>query len=81
VVSLLRESTILTSFQSTTGELTVSLKDVHLSQQPTTLVDLTTQEVKYSSLPHQHPALQHKAVKQKLNELWTGKTDTSYLLR
>ncbi|ELU18883.1 hypothetical protein CAPTEDRAFT_180194 [Capitella teleta] len=67
--------------QSASGELNTSLKDVHLSQRPTTLIDLTTQEVKFSCQPHQHLALQYRAVKRKLNELWTGRADNTFPFR
>ncbi len=56
------------------GRTLDSVSGILLSKYPTTLIDLTTGEVRHSSL-HKHHARRHEALKQHLDALWKGRKE------
>ena len=57
------------------GQTLDSVSGILLSKYPTTLIDLTTGEVRHSSL-HKHHARRHEALKQHLDTLWKGRKES-----
>ena len=53
------------------------LRDITLARHPTTLVDMTTGDVRHTSL-HKHHARRHELQKQELEATWQGKQETVY---
>lgn len=53
------------------------LQSVYISHYPTTLIDLSSREVRLSSLPHKHWLKQQEALKNEIVALWTG-TEAGY---
>lgn len=58
-------------------ELSSTLKNIYYSKYPTTLVDLSSEQVKLSSLVEEHQHLRQEAMQQELLALWRSQ-DPSY---
>lgn len=64
--------------QDTEGSIPASLNNIYASQYPTTLIDIQTEHVTRSCLPHEHYRHKHESLKQELVSLWRGQDTQGY---